>query len=71
MDYSAANLPYGKYTMNLRVEDSIGNWSFVESRPFTVCSSYGAKSDFNFAVSDSSVSFINNSVCIILSLELW
>ncbi|HWK04192.1 MAG TPA: T9SS type A sorting domain-containing protein [Puia sp.] len=35
-DYTATNLPLGGHTINLRVEDSTGNWSLVESRPFTV-----------------------------------
>lgn len=35
-DYTVTNLPLGDHTMNLRVKDSTGNWSLVESRPFTV-----------------------------------
>ncbi len=34
--YAASNLAFGNYTMNLRVKDSSGKWSIVESRPFTV-----------------------------------
>lgn len=59
--YTGTDLPLGKHTINLRVKDSAGNWSLVSSRTFTVCTTYGPIAAFDFAVSDTSVSFINGS----------
>jgi hypothetical protein len=60
-NYNAPNLALGQHTMNLRVEDSVGNWSLVATRPFTVCATYGPLSNFQFTVLDSTFTFINNS----------
>lgn len=60
-NFMPADLSLGAHTMNLRVKDSAGNWSLVDSRAFSVCTTYGPLSAFNFAVSDSNASFVNNS----------
>ena len=61
-DYIAAGLPLGKHTVNLRVKDSAGNWSFLQSKNFSVCDTYGPLVGFDFAVSDTNVSFVNSSL---------
>ena len=59
--YIGSGLSMGRHTINLRVKDSASNWSLVMSKTFTVCSTYGPVAGFDFAISDTSVSFINGS----------
>lgn len=56
------NLPLGQYRINVRFKDARGKWSHQESRVFTVCSGYGAQSEFIYQVEGNRVFFTNNSL---------
>ena len=60
-NYTAPNLPQGRYYIYVRVQDSLGNWSIADRDSFYVCNSYGPLSNFTFLASGATVSFINTS----------
>lgn len=56
------NLPQGQYKINIRFRDARGVWSHQETRIFTVCSTYGAQSEFTYQVEGNRIFFTNNSL---------
>ena len=57
----ADSLPLGIYSLSVRVKDSSGLWSNVESREIRVCSTYGAEAKFELVKDNNQVSLLNRS----------
>jgi len=56
------NLPQGQYKLNLRFKDNRGVWSHQETRVISVCTTYGAQSEFEYLIEGNRVFFTNNSL---------
>lgn len=54
-------LPTGSHHIAIRVKNSMGVWSLLESRKFNICTNYGAVSRFSFQIEGKQVFFTNNS----------
>ncbi len=56
------SLPLGSYRIAIRVKNTAGQWSLLESKLFTVCATYGAQSEMDYQVEGNRVFFTNNSL---------
>ncbi len=59
---SLGSLPLGNYRIAIRVKNTAGQWSLMENRPFTVCTTNGAQSEMDYQVEGNKVFFTNNSL---------
>ena len=54
------SLSLGAHIFYYRVRDALGVWSLYEARDITICSTYGAHSDFNYNI-DGNVVYFNTT----------
>ncbi len=59
---SLGSLSLGNYRIAIRVKNTAGQWSLMENRPFTVCTTDGSQSEMDYQVEGNKVFFTNNSL---------